>query len=319
MPQEPVSSPAKVIETTENEDQTKPRHVPPSICRQDLQAGKMKPSAYSMEAVCDALVDHLSQSKDQLTNTQKDAMERYKYQGSWNLARPINLEDLRKFYNLFNNIFFNGILTGYCVLNTYKGAFHWLDGEKAYCNIKYKGHWTGDPSFKREHTTITLMFQEREPEWDPCVEIQTILGYLLHEMCHAALCLFTCQCTHGCQETIEVERAFFYHGPFFQTVAHAIENACLGKDCAQLFNTELDLERGSSMLPALRDAVEPEEPGLSQMVQDMGLDMKEFMKSLSRENESQEKKNLIERNCVRLEEKNVCVARCWTEGGRYDY
>ncbi|KUJ13228.1 uncharacterized protein LY89DRAFT_721287 [Mollisia scopiformis] len=126
-------------------EDTTPNHIPPPISRDTFQAGSMKPHTYSMTAIRDAIIDHLNRSEDELTERQRLALERYKYQGSWNMSQPTSLENLTKFYNFFNDIFFNGILTGYCKIGTYK-AFRLIHGEAAQ-DLEHEDEFAGHGDF----------------------------------------------------------------------------------------------------------------------------------------------------------------------------
>ena len=59
------------------------------------------------------------------------------------------MEDLRKFFDIYNAVFFNGVLTGY------DRDLHWyerehLGGEAAYCDPRFVGREL-DPRFRIEH------------------------------------------------------------------------------------------------------------------------------------------------------------------------
>lgn len=148
----------------------KEKHITPSESREDFQPGKMKLNSYSMESIRDALIDHLNRFEEELTKTQKDTMERFKYQGTWNLSHQINLEDLRNSFEIFDDIFFNGILKSYYTLGIYRGD-HCGD-EAAYRNYTHRGCSGRDPRFKQEHEKVALMFRETDSAaWPSCEQV----------------------------------------------------------------------------------------------------------------------------------------------------
>jgi len=61
----------------------KHNHIRPRITREDFQKGRMKPGSYSYEDISAAVVDHLSRSVDELTPTQLEGINKFKYNGTW--------------------------------------------------------------------------------------------------------------------------------------------------------------------------------------------------------------------------------------------
>jgi len=127
--------------------QPKPLHSPPPITRSDFQAGYLKPASYSGESISEAFTDHLCRTEEELTPRQKDAIERFKHDGGWNLDQPYNLRDFRKVFDIFNNVYFNGTLTGLCQLelvanewSTVRCSGHPVEG---WCDTKRRGDELG--------------------------------------------------------------------------------------------------------------------------------------------------------------------------------
>lgn len=92
----------------------KPLHSPPPITRSDFQAGYMKPASYSRESISAAIIDHRRRTEEELTPRQKDAIERFEHVGGCNLGQPDNIRDFKKFFDVFNDVYFNGTRSGYC-------------------------------------------------------------------------------------------------------------------------------------------------------------------------------------------------------------
>lgn len=68
------------------------------------------------------------------------------------------MADMKKFFDIFNDVYFNGILTGYCRLGTYKFDIsrHPFVG---YSDILQRG--TGrNTHYKRDETQAYFMFME---------------------------------------------------------------------------------------------------------------------------------------------------------------
>jgi hypothetical protein len=91
-------------------------HITPRITREDFQAGYMKPGGYSLEDIAAAIIDNVTRPKEELTPRQMEGLRKFKYHGSWNLAQPEDLANLHKFFDIFNDVYFNGVLTGHCKL-----------------------------------------------------------------------------------------------------------------------------------------------------------------------------------------------------------
>jgi hypothetical protein len=90
-------------------------HKPQPLLQEDFRHGCLKLMSYSMEDVSKAVVNHLSvqSSEHNLTPIQKSALERYRYGGTWNLGQPNSTQNIKKFFDFFNEVYFNGILTGF--------------------------------------------------------------------------------------------------------------------------------------------------------------------------------------------------------------
>ncbi len=88
-------------------------HKTSPIPLEEFEAGFLKPASYSEEDIAKVMVEHLSRKPEGLTDRQKKGLDRFKYDGSWNLADTPNIRDLKKFFDIFNDVYFNGVLTGY--------------------------------------------------------------------------------------------------------------------------------------------------------------------------------------------------------------
>lgn len=96
---------------------------PNFIPREEFAPGMMKHSAYTREAISNAIVDHMNRSEDEYTPIQRQGLARFQLEGHWNLSDPINMADLSKWFDIFNDVYFNGVLTNTCELE-------WADDRK---------------------------------------------------------------------------------------------------------------------------------------------------------------------------------------------
>ena len=213
-------------------------HKTSPIPLEEFKAGFLKPASYSEEDIAKVMVEHLSRKPKDLTDRQKEGLARFKYNGSWNLADTENIRDLEKFFDIFNDVYFNGVLTGYGkveLLSSYhlKKRF-FRSPPAAFCQPIRPGNEI-DPRFKIEKPSfIIVLGKDYFIHRDAIKEIRTSLCILLHEMVHAILFIFKCGCNYGCsQKTLGG-----YHNVPWQTVAYAIEKA----DSIQGHLLGLDLE-----------------------------------------------------------------------------
>lgn len=302
---------------TTNDSKSDQVHDHPPICRDNFEPGALNPSSNSMKSLCDALIDNLDRLDKDPTSRQSKAIERFKYQGHTNFAQPTNLEDLRRFFEIFNDIFFNGVLLGYCTVGIYSDSHR--DREEAYCSNTFRGTWSNgrDPRYLKERDEFQLMFKIRPASKTPWREFLYVLGILLHEMAHAFLSLYGCQCGHGCFEDWTIEDEFFGHGPFWQRITRAMEGTRRGPRDKMFNELPLDLGRQHSMAKAVADgAVLPVEPLLTKVMHDWGFDPKEFFEDIEemrKENKDTARKTKV---LERINLKNICHAGRWIVGSK---
>jgi hypothetical protein len=134
-------------------------HKTSPIPLEEFRAGFLKPASYSEERIAKVMIEHLRRRPADLTARQKQGLERFKYDGSWSLAQPENTRDLNKFFDFFNDVYFNGVLSGYCRIDfksfwSLRRRFgsHTLDG---ICQPIRPGNEI-DPRFKSRNPLSTL-------------------------------------------------------------------------------------------------------------------------------------------------------------------
>ncbi|TAQ89149.1 hypothetical protein B7494_g2559 [Chlorociboria aeruginascens] len=100
----------------------KPIRSTSKLTREIFEIGCLKPSSYHKEEI-----SHVNQREEDLR--QSNAIRRSKYAGTWNLSKPDNQADLVKFFEIFNDLYFNGHVTGYVSGGFLLGLHLKLDGE----------------------------------------------------------------------------------------------------------------------------------------------------------------------------------------------
>ena len=135
------------------------------------------------------------------------------------------MEDLRKFFVIFNAVLFNGVLTGY------ERDLHWYErriagGELGYCRLMLPGSEL-DPRFKLEYPLGPIWILKSGTLRDPTAKIEDYLETLVHEMLHALFFIYACSCKSGCAEKLHdaVYRRWKGHCASWQAAAYAIERA----------------------------------------------------------------------------------------------
>ncbi|KAN0090520.1 hypothetical protein V8E51_019099 [Hyaloscypha variabilis] len=199
-------------------------HKTSPIPLEEFQVGFLKPASYSEEDIADVMVKHLNRKPEDITTRQKEGLARFKYNGSWSLAKTENLEDLEKFFDIFNDVYFNGVLTGYARIN----RLSWLDmqrrfgygGLEGFCQPIRQGNEL-DPRFRIMKPSVEIAISTAFTG-TKMYRIQNHLLILLHEMVHAIFFIFKCGCDHG-------------------SVAHAVEEA--DRETGHLLGLNLDLRR----------------------------------------------------------------------------
>lgn len=177
-------------------------------------------------------------------------MARFKYDGTWSLGQPENNRDLEKFFTIFNDVYFNGVLTGYCQIDllsvwSLRGRFG-TRPPLGFCQPIRPGNET-DPRFKFEILSVHIVVSDHWKQKPATERIQSYLWILLHEMIHAIFFIFKCGCDYGCsQKTLGGYRDVRlpgYHNIRWQAVAYAIEEADSGGPGSLGLNLKLKRER----------------------------------------------------------------------------
>jgi hypothetical protein len=216
-------------------------HECPSIPLEDFERGRLKPLSYSREAISKAIVENIyrTQKFERLygiyggwrypegrSKRQKDAVDRFIHQGSWNLAQRDNLKDLNKFFDIFDDAYFGGLLKGYCRLEMIADDNQLSRRSGVACDGRCEVYWPGedlDPRYAMEKPFILISINNRSRR-DPFKSIRDHLEVLLHEMLHAIFGIYTCECENGCKQR-HIREGGGGHWVEWQAAAKAIEFA----------------------------------------------------------------------------------------------
>jgi hypothetical protein len=239
-------------------DAPRPIHKTSPISLEEFQPGYLKPLSYSQEEISNVIIKHISRKAEDLTDRQREGIARFKYQGSWNLANPENIHDLRKFFDIFNDVFFNGVLTGYCQIEVVESdwaAFRYSRELRGICTPVHPGKEL-DTRFRIDKP-LSIISITKWCNSEPATQrILLHLETLVHEMLHAVFLLFTCDCGYGCRKIYPD----MGHHIYWQAAARAIEKADvvrgnllgLNLDWCRDFIMASDVEKG---IPLPNDVV----------------------------------------------------------------
>lgn len=172
---------------------------PNFIPREDFAPGRMKHSSYTRAAISNAISDHMKRTEAEYTPIQQRGLARLRLEGDWNIANLESMEDLYKWFDIFNSVLFNGVLTGVCCLE-------WGDSYKSRPGLHDKssacyGVWPGfecDPRYAVERPCITIVLYTWPKEFSLKTFlhiIDTYLGTLLQRMLQAVF-LYYQVCPH---------------------------------------------------------------------------------------------------------------------------
>jgi hypothetical protein len=250
-------------------------HVSPPIPPEDFELGRMKPLSYTREALSAAIIHNVRRSLDRnqiwsidgrsewgsgtenLSPRQKQSIERLKYQGYWNIGRPNNIQDIKKFFEIFDDAYFGGLLKNYCrfELPSYSDC-----RDRRYGYFSPLGVCEGffpegefrekDTRYRIEKPYVIITIRLDSTSKNMCDRIKNYLNVLLHEMLHAIFFIYTCRCQHGCKQRHDHEAGGYHHEieshhMEWQAAALAIEESDEIRRC--LLGLSIDLGRGLSM------------------------------------------------------------------------
>lgn len=209
------------------------RHLPRRLLKEDFDLSRMEPLSYSAEDITTAILNFLRPPTyycniEELASRQQRALKRLRSQSYWHLGNPHNLEDVKSFFEIYNDAYFSGTLTGYCKLELVdskilheRGDYSVING---ICGVSLPGN-ERDTRYrlKTPDVVISIAIQNSE-DTDGFHRIESYHRTLLHQMTHALFAIYRCQCDQGCKERMAREPGGRHHMPW-NAAAHAIEQS----------------------------------------------------------------------------------------------
>jgi hypothetical protein len=200
------------------------------------QDNPMVPLSYSSEDISAAVVQFIRRAcQNKPTVSQRIILTRYKDFCPLNVGNPEHPQNLDRCFDLFNGLFFNGILFDFCSASF---AVRTHDSNRAGQSIMEYDLGDEDSTLG---CNIQVFTNTRRYIAKPHLRrLEVYLGILLHEMAHAVLQLYTCICEPFCSQRKGNEAG---HGASWQAIAYAAQYAAL-----KLLGLQLDLGREQAMV-----------------------------------------------------------------------
>ncbi|KAF8863873.1 hypothetical protein BDZ45DRAFT_761258 [Acephala macrosclerotiorum] len=235
----PEQAPIKIIPQLTHQCPESEQHSADAVSQQIADAKFRErclvPFSYTPEEISTAIVYFVSKSTyyckvEDLAPRQQLAIQQFKHQGSWHLGNPHNLDDIKKYFQIFDNAYSNGSLNSYCKLELVESKYARQRVEKGFDNGNCEVHEPGkerDPRYTLDRPQVTITIRKQDTPLKPqdsftC--IQTYLIILLHEMLHAMFELYTCRCNRGCRQRLDDPSRGRHHMPW-QIATFAIDEA----------------------------------------------------------------------------------------------
>jgi hypothetical protein len=145
-------------------DPTTGLHVPTPISPKYFERGHLAPLSYTQEAIAAAIVANANRGfKTTLRNLsirQTHAFNRFFYTGFWSISQPGHLDNLKQFFDIFDDAYFGGLLKGYCTLELVEArtlsCLRNLKSIRGICEPCMPGH-ERDPRFRLEQPRVNII------------------------------------------------------------------------------------------------------------------------------------------------------------------
>lgn len=234
-------------------------HKPASVTLDDFVSGSFHNLSYDVDVISQMIVLYIRQGN---FPKQDEAKEDFEYEGHWNLGNPENRADLMRLFRLYNNAYFNGLLTFNGPLNV-DGLFTNIcrieliaessaarrDGGRTsppsgFCEIFRPGE-ERNPRYRIRNPWAKITITQNKDDGNPFQRIQRYQTALLHQMLHAMFLLYTCVRKQGCAQSQQSGFQVGGHHLAWQAAARAIEEA--DKIGGSIFGFGTDLSRNKCM------------------------------------------------------------------------
>lgn len=293
-------------------------HVPPPISKEDFELGRMKPLSYSPEAIAAAISEFNPDCSqfcelEKLAPRQQKAVQRFRRYGTWNLGDPHNLDDIKNYFEIFNDGYFNGVLTGYCTLDLIDSK----DLERRH-GIVVDGHCKDfqpgrerDVRYKLEKPQIIISVRKQPGNMFIYDAIKSYHGIILHEMLRAIFDVYRCQCDQGCRQRMERENNGGHH-PSWQAAGYVLEVS--NRRRSNMFGLGFDpMREQSSAADMILGYTLPSEA----ILRPLCLDTELLFKRLKDYRAAEVKKASRDKSIyVPIKASNSCIRNEWTVDGR---
>lgn len=219
---------------------------------------------------------------DDMTLIQKRAFADLKRFGSWNIAQPDNMVDFRNWFGLIDDLFFGGLLKGFCrieVVDEKEMISRTGKPRMGYSKIITPGS-KSDPKHKLKAPYCLIVL--RKLSKNPLDNIGSYISTLCHEMVHSMLQLYTCAFSR-CRN--EIER--WGHGSRWQAPALAIEKAFASE---AILGWKIKIGRETGMAHDIRDG-EPMEG--AEALQGLEIDFEKVKSTVKRLKKREENERLL--------------------------
>ena len=215
-------------------DKVTRNHITPTLTKADFAPGKMMPDSHSAESICAALKEHLSRVPSEWTDTQWKALRKLKKEGLWSRSEPnaTNLQSMGRCFEIFDGLFFNGLLSEYCILFFPVTERRWGYSQRyGYCELWYpdlREQWKFRSWLPPLMCDIVInFFTSTTSSERRAADLQDTL---IHEMLHALFSLYTCKRDNGCCWAAMEGEVWAGHSPLWMEAGQAIEDCRLGKE-----------------------------------------------------------------------------------------
>jgi hypothetical protein len=121
-----------------------------------------------------------------MTPRQKEALARYKHQGTWSIAQSENYDGFWKWFGFINDLFFGGLLTGFCRIDILEHR-SWMQVRATASTMAYSDWYLPgqgrDPRYNLEAPYCLIAFAS-SGDRDPTVRIQHYIRVMCLELLH---------------------------------------------------------------------------------------------------------------------------------------
>lgn len=180
----------------------------------------------------------------------REGMREFEKNGCWPNHKPESLESMRHAFHVLDDVFFNGLLSGYCDLSMPEAPAH-NPTRRGSCKVNYPGD--SHPLLKDRRGLYCCVKVHPSPSysasgWKRAGRYQDVL---VHEMLHAYFLMYTCRCERGCKANSGGYRG---HSPALMLASKAIEDSKINRTFVEegpkFF--EMCLRRERAMAQAVR-------------------------------------------------------------------